>query len=136
MDPRTSKDFLKKLKALKIFEANNIKIFHYATLFTTILNNKLVSKLVKIDSIISSMKKGNCRYRYVGLRNLDTYLVKHYPHIHKQELSEDKNAPNGLLILNVTIAYKDMRGDGLYISVTLTVRSCTICVVFTYMFLL
>ena len=77
MDPQKFlKELLDNLKSQAFLKINSINCFDFTTLYTTIPNDKIRSKLKEIIDQCFFHKNGNRRFKYVVLGYTKAYYVK------------------------------------------------------------
>ena len=75
---RNSKELLEHIKSLNFNLITNIKSFDFSTFYTTILHQKLKSRLAFIIRNSFIYKNGNRRYKFLILGSKGPYFVKEH----------------------------------------------------------
>ena len=78
VDPKNSKELLEHLQSPNFNHNTGIKYFDLSTLYTTILHQKLKSKLATIIRNSFIHKNGNRRYKFLVLGRKGPYFVKEH----------------------------------------------------------
>ena len=76
MDPEKLQRAFRKPKAQSLHSVNSTKYFDFSTLYATILQDKLKSKLKEIINQCFFHKNGNRRFQYIVIGYKDTYFVR------------------------------------------------------------
>jgi hypothetical protein len=86
---------------------HSIKTYDFSTLYTTILHNKLKSRLFQIIDNCFLSKNGTRKYKFLVIGKQDTYFVRHHSDSPYKYTEADIKGMLGFLLDNIYVVFED-----------------------------